>query len=158
MLIGGCLIHFITLPVLDTQFSLPNSAPQDQPFQVTIHAQNRSVLPAVEFGFSFAPPPLPRRRWFFRHRKISPGYSLQQSSQHNLFLSPGDSATHNAVLTYHRRGIRKLPNTLVTGSFPFHLFASSVDSPSTITIAITPPPLTGNDEHTKGLLNNLGGW
>lgn len=158
MLIAGCLIHFITLPSLDTQFSLPNSAPQGQPFQVTIHAQNRSVLPALDFGFAFAPPTLPRRRWFLRRRKTSPGYSVQQSPQHNLFLSAGDSATHTAVLTYHRRGIRTLPDTVVSGSFPFHLFASSVDTPSTITMPITPPPLTGDDEHAKGLLNNLGGW
>lgn len=158
MFIAGCLIHFITLPLLDTQFSLPNSAPQGQPFQVTIHAQNRSVLPAVDFGFSFAPPALPRRRWFSRRRKVLPDYSVQQSPQHNLFLSPGELAEHNAVLTYHRRGIQKLPNSVVTGSFPFHLFASSVESPATISIPITPPPLTGNNEHAKGLLNNLGGW
>ncbi|HBV64697.1 MAG TPA: hypothetical protein DEF45_16930 [Rhodopirellula sp.] len=158
MFIAGCIIHFITLPVLNTQFSLPNSAPKDQPFQITIHAQNRSVLPAMDFGFSFAPPPSPSRRWLFRHRKNFPDYSVQQSPQHHLFLSPSDSATHNAVLTFHRRGIQKLPNTVVTGSFPFHLFASRVNSPSTITIPITPQPLTGNDDHTKGLLNNLGGW
>lgn len=158
MLIAGCLIHFITLPALDTQFSLPNSAPQGQPFQVTIHAQNRSVLPALEFGFAFGSPSLPRRRWFFRRKRISHGYSVQQSPQHNMFLSPRDSATHTAMLTYHRRGIRKLPDTVINGSFPFHLFASSVDTPSNITIPITPSPLTGDDEHAKGLLNNLGGW
>ncbi len=158
MLLAGCLIHFITLPTLDTQFSLPNSAPQGQPFQVTIHAQNRSVLPAVDFGFGFAPPPTPRRRWFFRRREVWPSYSLQQHAQPNLFLSPDDSATHNAVLTFHRRGIQKLPDTVVTGSFPFHLFASSVNTPATHTMPITPPPLTGNNEHARGLLNNLGGW
>tara|TARA_Y100000385_G_C13053604_1_gene620972 strand:+ start:342 stop:1694 length:1353 start_codon:yes stop_codon:yes gene_type:complete len=158
MLIAGCLIHFITLPVLDTQFSLPNSAPQGQPFQVTIQAQNRGILPALDFGFAFAPPTLPRRRWLFRRRKASPSYSVQQRPQHNLFLSAGDSATHTAVLTYHRRGMRTLPDTVVSGSFPFHLFASSIDSPSSITMPITPPPLTGDDEHAKGLLNNLGGW
>jgi len=158
MLVPGCLIHFITLPSLDTQFSLPNSAPRGQPFQVTIHAQNRSVLPALDFGFAFAAPPLPRRRWLFRAKKALSGYSVQQNPQNDLFLSPGDSATHLAVLTYHRRGIRKLPDTVVSGCFPFHLFASSVDTPSTITIPITPPPLAGDDEHAKGLLNNLGGW
>lgn len=158
MLIAGCLIHFITLPSLDTEFSLPNSAPQGQPFQVRIHAQNRSVLPALDFGFAFAPPSLPRRRWFFRRKNALPGYSLQQSPQQNLFLSHGDSATHTAVLTFHRRGIRKLPDTVVSGCFPFNLFASSVETPSTITMPITPTPLTGDDEHAKGLLNNLGGW
>ncbi|MAI32202.1 MAG: hypothetical protein CMM07_11105 [Rhodopirellula sp.] len=158
MLTAGCLIHFITLPSLETQFSLPNSAPQGQAFQVTIHAQNRSALPALDFGFAFATPTLPRRRWLFRRRHSPPGYSVQQSPQHNLFLRTGDSATHLAVLTYHRRGIQKLPDTVINGSFPFHLFESRVDTPSTISMPITPRPLTGDDEHAKGLLNNLGGW
>ena len=158
MLTAGCLIHFLTLPSLETQFSVPNSAPQGQPFQVTIHAQNRSTLPALDFGFAFSPPTLPRRRWLFRRRQFLPGYSVQQSPQQNLFLRAGDSATHTAVLTYYRRGIQTLPNTVVQGSFPFHLFESSVDTPSTLSMPITPPPLTGDDEHTKGLLNNLGGW
>ena len=156
--VAGCLIHFITRPSLDTQFSLPNSAPQGQPFQVTIHAENRGLLPALDFGFEFSQPALPRRRWYARRRKLQPDYSLHQNPQRNLFLSVGDSATHTAMLTYHRRGIRKLPSTIISGSFPFHLFASSVEHPSTILMPITPSPLTGDNEHAKDLLNSLGGW
>lgn len=158
ILVAGCLIHFVTLPSLDTQFRLPNSAPQGQPFQVTIHAKNRSVLPALDFGFAFSAPTLPRRRWFFPRRQLQPVYSVQQQPQRSLFLGPGDSATHTAMLTYRRRGLRELPSTVVSGNFPFHLFASSIEQPATVVMPITPAPLTSEDEYSKDLLNNLGGW
>ena len=46
MFAAGCLIHFITFPKLETSFTVPNSAAKGQPFPVTIHARNQSVLPA----------------------------------------------------------------------------------------------------------------
>ncbi|MDB4694914.1 DUF58 domain-containing protein [bacterium] len=158
MFVAGCLIHFLTLPSLETNFSLPNSAAQGQPFQVTIHAQNQSVLPALDFDLSFSKANLGRKRWFQRRGGIQPPYTVQQSIQHKNFLGSGDATEHQAVLSYHRRGIHPLPQTSVTGNFPFHLFKSRVTAPSLVSIAITPRPLSGEDAHTKSLLNNLGGW
>ena len=158
MFTAGCLIHFLTRPSLDTSFSLPNSAAREQPFQVTIHAKNQSLLPALDFGLAFAKPILPKKRWINRKPQSPVSYSVKQSVQQHLFLSPGDSAALDVNLTYHRRGIHTLPDTIVSGSFPFHLFESQVAIPSVATIAITPTPLTGDDDHAKGLLNNLGGW
>ena len=155
---AGCLIHFLTRPSLDTSFTLPNSAAKEQPFQVTIHAKNQSILPALDFGLAFAKPVLTRKRWMRRKAQSPPSYSVEQSGQQHLFLRPGDSAALSASLTFHRRGIHTLPDTLVSGSFPFHLFESQVAAPSPASIAITPMPLTGEDEYAKGLLNNLGGW
>lgn len=158
MFAAGCLIHFLTRPSLDTSFSLPNSAAKEQPFQVTLHAKNQSILPALDFGLAFSTPALPKKRWIRRKPQSPPTFSVEQSGQQHLFLSPGDSAAIKASLTYHRRGIHPLPDTIVSGSFPFHLFKSQVASASLASIAITPMPLTADDEHAKGLLNNLGGW
>lgn len=158
MFVVGCMIHFITLPSLNSSYSLPSSAPKGQPFRVTIHAKNQSVLPALDFGLSFAQPVVRRKRWLRRHSNQPIAYTVQQNPKQSLLLGSGDSATVNAALTYHRRGIHTLPDTVINGSFPFHLFESQIATPSQGSIAITPQPLTNDGAHSKGLLDNLGGW
>ena len=158
MFVAGCLIHFGTRPSLNTSFSLPNSSPAGQSFSVTIHARNQRVLPALDFTLSFAPPKPPRRNWFARHRSVEPPYSVRQTLIRNAVLRAGETAHLAASLQFTDRGIHPLPDILVRGSFPFHLFESTAVSLSDTTVAITPKALTADDTAAKGLLNNLGGW
>ncbi|MGI9474875.1 MAG: DUF58 domain-containing protein [Rubripirellula sp.] len=159
MLLMGWFINRVMRPSLKIDFSLPNSAPAEQSFHLTTHARNRRRLPSMEVTVSFVDPSARPRSWRWWRATQTNSYEVSQDRRPIASLRPSEVVNLNGTLRYLKRGVQSLPDVLVTSSFPFHLFRSSKTYASQTEIAITPRPLTGEEDSiAQGLLNTLGGW
>ena len=159
MLFVGWLINRLMRPQLKLDFSLPNSAPAQQSFQVQTHAKNARRVPSMEISVAFVDPTDRPRSWRWWRKPPANEYSVEQENRAVSMLRPSEVFDQRSSLTFSKRGIQDLPDLLVTSSFPFHLFRSAKRYNSETQIAITPRPLTGEEDTVAaGLLNTLGGW
>ncbi len=154
LLFAGFAINRIMRPNLAIEFSLPCSAPAGEAFTVTTHASNRSRLPAIELVLKFFESPRRRRKPAPRGEPLSSG-----TVSRIPIIMPGARMDISTSLVYEHRGVHRLPDVIVTSMFPFHLFRSVRRYPGEVEIAITPRPLTGDEDAVaRTVLNALGGW
>ena len=93
-----------------------------------------------------------RASWNEPCRTLTPPQSL-------ALIRPADRTDLHASLSFQRRGVHRLPDIVVSSTFPFHLFRSSRRFRSETHIAVTPRLLSGDDDTlARALLNTLGGW
>jgi uncharacterized protein (DUF58 family) len=154
----GFAINRMMCPNLRIDFSLPNSSPAGQPFSLVTHVQNRRSVPAMDLEISFAQSQNIRRE---NHRLSDTGSGCWSRTvpQSLSLIRPGERRNLNASLVNAARGIHALPDIVVTSMFPFHLFRSSRRFPADAYIAITPRPITGDEDAlSRGMLDTLGGW
>jgi uncharacterized protein (DUF58 family) len=113
----------------------------------------------MEISVSFVDPSDRPRSWRWWREPPVNSFCVEQEQQAIPILRPSEVFDQLSSMTFHQRGIRELPDLLVTSSFPFHLFRSAESYKSETQIAITPRPLTGEEDTVAaGLLNTLGGW
>lgn len=163
LLFVGWAINRAMRPKLQIDFSLPNSSPAEEPFLVLTHVKNAGRLPAMDLIVAFRKSG-PGANAVSRRRKRQP--SAASADFHSLsppqslsLIRPGDRTDLHASLSFHRRGIHRLPDVAVTSMFPFHLFRSSRRFESGTQIAITPRLMTGDEDSlSRAMLNALGGW
>jgi len=153
----GFAINRIMCPSLTIDFSLPNSSPAGQPFPIVAHVKNRRSVPAMDLKVCFDDEPGHRRE--HRGSKNTHGCWARTPPQSLPLILPAERRDLHSSLLNARRGIHALPNVVVTGMFPFHLFRSSRHVASEAHVAITPRAMTGDEDAlSRGLLDTLGGW
>lgn len=155
LLFGGFIINRLMRPRLRVNLSLPNSAPADHAFTVVTHVENRRRIPAMDLTIRFEHPSDSGRA--YRHLQAA---HWSPTPDHQLALiRPSERKDLPVAISSERRGIHELPDLVVFGLFPFYLFRYTVQYPTEAVIAITPRPISGDeDDLCRGLLNNLGDW
>ena len=154
VLIGGWAINRLMRPRLSMSLTLPRSAIAGQPFSVAVRLVNRRFFPALDL----------RIGW---HREgVRDIYA--STSNEDWDASPPVSVTHlrsgdqlkwQGSMRFYRRGIRKLPPFQVTSSFPFYLFHDRCSLATDTEIAITPAPLSADDDPmARVMLSAVGDW
>ncbi len=152
----GMLVNFCLRPRLRIDFSLPSFTPAGQPCKIVVHGINTRRFPAFDFSVGLgAVHQAGSRRRNRNNRPLtetSPPLSV-------AVLRPGDRIDVASSVVFHRRGIHPVPDVVLATTFPFHLFCSTQVVPSAATIAVTPSPLTGDeDAAARALLQAVGGW
>ncbi|MEM8667770.1 MAG: DUF58 domain-containing protein [Planctomycetota bacterium] len=152
LLVVGFIINRMTRPRLELGFSLPRSTPAGQPFVVVTHARNIGWLPTMDLSIGFEQ--LKKRR----RKKNADGFSGSKHETVSL-IQTGQRIHRSASVSFDRRGIRTLPDLVVTSMYPFHLFRWTQKYASGTSIAVTPKPLDGNEDGlARSLLDSLGKW
>lgn len=166
MMVLGWVIHRLMRPQLSFGLSLPCSSPAGQPVSVLLHSRNAGRLPAMDLRIDFLADDKRQRRsmmsrwqqWRSRFHD-GPRYRVLSAAQVLPLIEPGHQVSLRTTIAFDRRGIHPLPDVLVTSSFPFHLFRSVSRHSSQTQIAITPRPLSGDEDPVaRGLLDALGSW
>lgn len=157
LLTVGFAVNRVMKPRLRIGFSLPRSAPAGAPFTVTTHIENRGQLPAIDLSFSFD------RRASRSTRKgkrgDTPLFESLSPDRHVMMVHPHSHIDLTSSLRFGRRGVHELPRVVVNSLFPFHLFRSTSRLASDARIAVTPRPLSADeDEFSREMLSALGGW
>lgn len=154
LMLVGAIINRVMRPHLDLNFTLPQSAPAGEPIPVVVHARNVSRLPALDLtaAFSSAAPSGNRQSMQATHDVLTPMCAIP-------IIESGEHVKIPCSLLFRRRGMHTLPDVRIQSFFPFHLFRSNRQHSSSIQIAITPRPLSGDEDAiARGLLNAFGGW
>lgn len=155
LLVAGWACNRVLRPRLDYQFTLPNHSPSGEPLEVVIGMHNPSSLPALEMSVGFDAKSS-ASRW---GAKSNAPFEIDASPAAISILRPGDRHSKPVRLVGHGRGWHRLPDVIATSMFPFHLFRSTQRFRPTTEIAITPRPLTGDEDPiARGLMDTLGGW
>lgn len=155
MLTIGWIVNRLMRPRLRVGFSLPTSTPAGETFTIVTHVENRSRLPAMDLRFQFGNDgirglPLPAAEGGFE--TLSPAHGCP-------VIHPGEHVDLSTIVEYEQRGIHKIPDLVTVSTFPFHLFRSARRISSDAVMAITPRPITGEeDAFTREMLSALGGW
>lgn len=154
LLVAGWVCNRVLRPRLNYQFSLPNHSPSGEPFEVVIGMHNPSSLPALEMSVGFDAKSSTRRS-----AKSNARFEIDSSAAAISILRPGERHSRPVRLVGRGRGWHRLPDVVATSMFPFHLFRSTQRFRPTTEIAITPRPLTGDEDPiARGLMDTLGGW
>lgn len=159
LLSAGWVCNRALRPRLDYQFTLPNHSPSGEPLEIVIGMHNPSAFPALEMFVGFdskASRKSSMSRW---SAKSNARFAIDSTPAAIAILRPGDRRSQPVRLVGHGRGWHRLPDVIATSMFPFHLFRSTQRFRPTTEIAITPRPLTGDEDPiARGLMDTLGGW
>jgi uncharacterized protein (DUF58 family) len=159
LLVVGWVINWIMRPNLGFTYTLPRSATAGEPISLLLHGQNQGRLPAMNLNVAIATENR-RRRGGQRsqscpleaHRVLSPPHPLD-------LIESGQHFNLSSTIAVDQRGIHTIPDVIVTSFFPFHLFRSISSHASRTEIAITPRPMTGDEDAVaRGMLDAFGGW
>jgi uncharacterized protein (DUF58 family) len=158
LLAVGWVVNRLMRPKIGFTFTLPRSAPAGQAVSLLLHGKNQGRLPAMDLSVGVSRPA--KRRLLRKNSKHAHAAYRVLSPAHSLSLiEPGQRVDLAAMVAFDRRGIHSLPDLFVSSSFPFHLFRSFRRQPSETQLAITPRPLTGEEDAVaRGMLDAFGGW
>lgn len=154
MLIGGWGMNRIFGPKLQIGMSLPRSAIAGQPFSLSVRLANPRYFPAMDLRLGWHREGVRDvyRAGNPKHWDASPPVSVS-------FMRSGGDVHWQGAMRFDTRGIHPLPPFQVASTFPFHLFHSRTDLSPDAQIAITPAPLTGEDDPTaRVMLAAIGDW
>lgn len=155
MLVAGWLCNRILRPRLEYQFTLPNHSPSGEPLQIVVGMHNPSSLPAMEMSVGLDAT-ASQSRW---NARPSGRFVIESDAATIPILRPGQRTTTTIRVVGHGRGWHRLPDVVAVSMFPFHLFRSTQRFKPTTEIAITPRPLTGDEDTVaRSLIDTLGGW
>ncbi len=159
LLVVGWVINRLMRPRLNVSFSLPASSPAGDFFSVVTHLENRSPLPAMDMAVRFAQQPVSRKQ---RKKQGDRGGVMFESSspaQSVALIHHRQHVDLSSSVMFGRRGVHPLPVVVVHSMFPFHLFRSTQKLPSNALVAITPKPISGDEDAlARGMLSALGAW
>lgn len=159
LLFVGWTMNRLMCPHLDFHLSLPRSATAEHPISIALQVLNPGRLPAMDFSVDFASLAGLSRRKQRKQSKAHGWYRVLSPPNSLAMLEPGHQTRLSSTIVYERRGVYCLPDVVVTSYFPFHLFRSFRRHPTETQIAITPRPLSGDeDAAARGMLEALGGW
>ena len=145
----GITVNYAMRPGLKIEFTLPAFTPAEQPCRVIAHCTNRRKIPAIDYSISLQQPSGDKKRQV----------SVQSRPAFFGLTPPGERVDVEAVVVFAQRGMQMVPPVAVQTTFPFHLFRNRQAVTSTTTIAVTPKPLTGEeDAPARALMNAIGGW
>jgi len=154
LLLGGWAMNRLMRPKLSTGIALPRSAIAGEPFAVSVRLINRRRIPALDLRLGW------HREGMRDIYKRSRGESWQASGPLSVpsIRSGGEVRWHGAM-RFDCRGIHTVPPFQVASTFPFHLFHYRRGVESNAQIAVTPRPLSGDDDPTtRVLLTSIGEW
>ena len=153
--IGWCL-NWLMRPRFRVGCSLPTSSPAGVPFRVVAHLANRSKLPSLDVLVGFAAPKLKKSSARLDGNERDSGQSVEQFIS---LIRPHETRDYTTLLSIGQRGIHELPPLVAQSFFPFHLFRCSRSYEIDASIAITPAPLTGENESTaQRVTGSIGTW
>ncbi|MCG8650303.1 MAG: DUF58 domain-containing protein, partial [Pirellulales bacterium] len=110
----------------------------------------------LEFGIRFESAPHGRRGGKRPDQAVCESLSPPQSIS---LIQPAQRIDIRLSICFDRRGVHCLPNLVVVSMFPFYLFRSVGKISTDTLIAITPKPLTGDEDNlSREMLATLGGW
>ncbi len=158
MLVIGWICNRVMRPKLEYEFLLPSHSPSGEPFEVMIGMRNPSGLPSMELSVGFDAKPA-ALSWSRSRDREGVRFDIDSARTPLLMLRPGGRHSSPVTLVGHGRGLQRMPDLLAVSMFPFHLFRSTQRFKPSTEIAITPRPLTGDEDSiARGLLDTLGGW
>ncbi|EMI57650.1 protein containing DUF58 [Rhodopirellula sallentina SM41] len=132
LFVVGRLINYLATPSLQASADAPRHVPSGTSLQIPVHLINEGRLPGMDL-------------WIERDQRCD-------------WLPPGDETMALQDVCYQHRGLQPLPATRVECYFPFYLFRTRTHVDSNTTIAVTPKPLSSDDdEHWRTLQNTLRG-
>ena len=144
LLTVGFGVNRVMKPRLRLGFSLPRSAPAGAAFTVITHIENRGRLPAIDLSFAFDG----RRRRSSRKGKRAdlPLFESLSPDRYVMMVHPHSHIDLTSSVRFGRRGVHELPRVVVHSLFPFHLFRATSRLASDARIAVTPRPLSGDED------------
>lgn len=152
----GMAVNFWMRPRLRIDFVLPAYIPAGQPCNMIGHGVNVGLFPAFDFSVKLLPERKTQRRIHIAREAIT---TVQTPPTRFGMAAPGQQIDFPATVVFTRRGIQTVPDVEVTTTFPFHLFRNRHRIETTTKIAVTPKPLTGEeDPPARALLQALGGF
>ena len=153
----GLLANYWMRPGLRIDFSLPSYTSAGEPCSVVAHCTNTRRVPAFDFSVQLCAAIGTRRS----RQRAGGKAGLAKTSPPSGFAiaRPGDRIDIASTIVFPRRGIQPVPNLVITSTFPFHLFCHRQVIASETTIAVTPRPLTAEDDRvTHSLVSAVGDW
>lgn len=132
LFIVGRTINYLAAPQLHASVNAPRCLPMGTSTQIPGHLVNQGRWPGMDL-------------WIERNQRCD-------------WLPPGGETSALKDVTFQRRGLHPLPVIEVDCFFPFYLFRTHLNVDPNTTIAVTPKPLSSeDDEHWRTLQNTLRG-
>ena len=158
LMVVGWIINWTMRPKLDFNFALPRSAPAGEPIAMVLHGRNQGKLPAMDLKVAISPSDKTRRRKASQSQNRN-AHRVLSSPRQLAMIESGQRFNLPSTIAFDHRGIHTIPDVIVTSFFPFHLFRSFLRHPSRTQIAITPRPMSGEEDAVaRGMLDAFGGW
>lgn len=155
----GWGVNRLMQPRLRIGFSLPTSSPAGEVFTAVTHLQNRSWLPAIDLLVRLGGSRSGRAATGRAEKRGTGEFELLSPARPLEIIHPNEHVDLGLSVRFDRRGIHVLPELVVVSTFPFHLFRCVKRIPSNAQMAITPRPISGEeDAFSREMLSALGGW
>lgn len=149
MLLTGFLINRLFRPNLSVNVSLPDYAPEGEPFQADLHLHHRGWLPSFDLALSVTKP----------RRRDKAIFSSDSGSVFIDAIESGGRCDTELSLCASRRGIHTFPRLQATTTFPFHFFQTRQMLRLRARIAVTPKPINdANDPKAARCIDQISRW
>ncbi|MEM0927492.1 MAG: DUF58 domain-containing protein, partial [Planctomycetota bacterium] len=154
MLFAGFAINRFMSPKLRLSLSVPRSSAVGHPFALSARLENQRSLPALNLRVGWQ---REGTREVFERRTVTPWEASPPVSVE--VLRGNDVLQWHGQMRFNQRGVYDVPPFQVSSSFPFHLFYRRKSIPTDTQIAVTPAPLSSDqDPASRVLLTKIGEW
>lgn len=154
LLVVGLAINRLMSPTLRVSVSLPRSAVAGHAFSVDVRMLNSRLVPALNLRVGW-------HREGVRDiysRRSGEGWEASPPVSIDLLRS-GETMHWHGAIRFDRRGVHPLPPFQITSTFPFHLFYCRKAVDTRTQIAVTPAPLSPEDDPaSRVMLAAIGDW